>query len=243
MSEAHAFRGPNDHPRTPIEPLEPGGPSASPSLPRRLYGVRNNVVEEPDWTAARARALGIETPLHDSFRCVLRGHDHSARLAFAKTGGYWQYRCDGLAHGIGLAEVRAFIGYGCERNIGPLEIVHWAERRDFEAGLREPIPLDVSLPDDCPASAKVVAARMCELVGLRDARWDLTEPFTFAHEFAQAYCGLTPDRVRSAKDFLERAGVTYRPEQVRHYRAPVLWKLRAQDHAARRLRLVDGDDD
>jgi hypothetical protein len=46
--------------------------------------------------------------------------------------------------------------------------------------------------------------------GLRDARFPLAEPFVFAHEFAQAYCGLTAVRVRAAKDFLQRAGVTYR---------------------------------
>ena len=214
-------------------------PSAVPSsMQGRLYGERNGSVEEDDRTAVQARALGIEVPLYSRFPCVLAGHDHDARL-HPTTAGYWQYRCDGLGRGAGLADVRAFIAYGGERYISPLEAARWGERLDFEAQLRYPLWLDVWLPDDCPEPAFVLAARMREFVGLRDARFALAEPFVFAHEFAQAYCGLTADRVRAAKDWLERAGVTYRAGL--HGRS-ILWKLAAQDHYARRLRVVEGGD-
>jgi hypothetical protein len=67
---------------------------------------------------------------------------------------------------------------------------------------------------------------MREFVGLRDARFPLTEPFVFAHEFAQAYCDLTADQVRGAKDWLTRASVIRRAGT--HGRS-ILWVLAAQD--------------
>jgi hypothetical protein len=220
------------------EPLEPSEPSVPPSMQGRLCGERDGSVEEEDRTAARARALGIEVPLYKRFPCILADHDHDAQL-HPTTAGYWQYRCEGLTRGVGLAEVRAFIGHGVERYISPLGAAHWRERLDFEAHLRWPIALDAQLPDDCPEPAAVLAARMREFVGLRDPRFPLAEPFIFAHDFAQAYCDLTADRVRSAKDFLQRARVTYRAG--RHGRS-IRWKLAAQDHEARGLRVVGGGD-
>jgi hypothetical protein len=68
---------------------------------------------------------------------------------------------------------------------------------------------------------------MREFVGLRDKRFPLTEPFVFAYEFAQAYCGLSGDGVRGAKDWLERAGVIRRLDK-KHGRS-ILWKLAAQE--------------
>jgi hypothetical protein len=97
---------------------------------------------------------------------------------------------------------------------------------DFEAHLRYPIPLDVRLPEQCPETVRVVAGAMRTFVGLRSTHFPLAEPFPFAHEFAQAYCGLSADAIRAAKDWLERAGVIYRAGK--HGRA-ILWKLAAQD--------------
>jgi len=123
--------------------LETLGPSVPSSVPGRLYGVGDGSIEATDWTVARARALGITVPpLYGRFQCVLAGHDHDARL-HPTTTGFWVYRCEGLGRGVGLAEIRAFIGYGGERHISKLEAARWSERLDYEASLRPAIPLDV----------------------------------------------------------------------------------------------------
>jgi hypothetical protein len=182
---------------------------------------------------ARLRALGIGAPLFKSFRCVIGGHDHKARVNFTRVmgansshAGYWRYYSDCLAHGVGLAEVRAFIAYGEVRSLSPLECARWRERLDFEAGLLMPVPLVVELPEPCPESARIVAGWMRVFVGLRDARFAKQEPFVFAREFAPAYCGLSVDMVRAAMSWLQRAGVIRRAGT--HGRA-FLWKLAAQD--------------
>ena len=197
-------------------------------MQRQLYGDRDDSVEEQDRTALRARALGIEVPIFKRFPCILAGHNHDARL-HPTAAGYWQYRCEGLQRGVGLAEVRAFIAYAGELYISSLEAARWSERLDYEAHLRYPIELNVQLPDGCPEPAAVLAARMREFVGLRDKRFPLAEPFVFAHEFAQAYCGLTAHEVRAGKDWLERAGVIRR--KGKHGR-PILWRLAAQEALA-----------
>jgi hypothetical protein len=127
---------------------------------------------------------------------------------------------------VGLAEVRAFVAYGGPRYTSNLEAARWKELLDFEAHLRWPIRLPVDLPEDCPEPARIVAGAMRLFLGLRDARFPLSEPFVFGGDFAPAYCGLSPDRVRGAKDWLERAGVISRAGK--HGRA-TLWKLTAQD--------------
>jgi hypothetical protein len=179
-----------------------------------------------DETAARLRALGIDTPPHKPkpFPCVLPGHDHEARVYSA--GKVWWYRCDDLGRGVGLAEVRATIAYGEERHLSGVEAARWRERLDCEAGLREPIPLDVKLPEPCPKSARVLIEHMCLFVGLRDVRFPADEPFVFAYCFAQAYAGLSGDQVREGKDWLERAGAIRRAGE--HGRS-ILWQIAGQD--------------
>jgi hypothetical protein len=211
--------------RLPSEPLEAIEPSAPSSVKGQLYGDRDGSAEESDRTAARVSALGIEAPLYKRFPCVLNGHEHLARVHPTRCG-FWQYRCEGLPRSVGLAEVRAMIAYGQERRISRLEAARWGERLDYEAAVRWPIPLDVRLPEQCPEPALIVATWMRIFVGLRDTRFPPSEPFVFAREFAQAYCLLSPDRVRSAKDWLQRAGVVHRVG--RHGRA-ALWRLAAQD--------------
>jgi hypothetical protein len=122
--------------------------------------------------------------------------------------------------------VRAFLAYGRDRYLGPVEASRWRERLDHEADLRSPVPLNVQLPEPCPETARIVAGRMRLLVGLRDRRFPKDEPFPFAHAFAQAYCDLSGDRVRTGKDWLERSEVIYR---VGANHRSILWKLAAQD--------------
>lgn len=220
----------------PTEPLERLEPTASSLVKGRLYGDSDGSNGIRDETAARVRALGVDTPLHQSGPCVLHGQEHAARVVFATwkgrehpTAGRWHYYCDGLSKGIGLADVRAFIAYGGERRISNLEAARWRELLDFEAGLRLPVPLKVELPEPCPEPARMVAGAMRLFVGLRDARFPLAEPFVFGGDFAPAYCGLSADQVRSAKDWLDRAGVILR---VGKHGRSILWKLAAQDRFA-----------
>jgi hypothetical protein len=216
----------------PTEPSETLELSAHPWEPGRLCGDNDSSMGEQDGssgerdeTAARVQALGITSPLYKAFACVLSGHDHQARVN-PTTAGFWQYHCAGLGRGIGLAEVRAFVAYGRERHLSGVEAARWRERLDFEAQLRSPVLLDVRLPEPCPDAARIVAGRMRVFVGLRDARFPLNESFVFAREFAQAYCELSPDRVRDALSWLERAGVIYRTGLSGR---SILWKLTAQD--------------
>jgi hypothetical protein len=152
--------------------------------------------------------------------------DTIIRRANPTTAGFWQYRCEGLGRGIGLAEVRAFIAYGCERHLSGVEAARWSERLDYEAHLLSPVVLDVRPPEPCPDAARIIAGKMRLFVGLRDARFPLAESFPFARRFAQAYCDLSPDRVRDALKWLERAGVIKRTGLSGR---SILWKLIAQD--------------
>lgn len=194
-------------------------------MPGQLCGDHDGSVGDRDETAARLRALGIESPLFKSFACVLPGHDHLARV-HPTTAGFWQYRCDGLDREVGLGGLRACIAYGYERRLSPLEAARWRERLDFEAYLRYPVPLAVELPEQCPEAARIVAGKMRVFVGLRDARFPLDEAFVFARDFAKAYCDLSDDKVRASLSWLERAGVIYR---VGKNGRSILWKLTAQD--------------
>lgn len=214
-------------------PIEPSEPSPRSSMPGRLYGDDDGSVVFQDETRARLRALGRHIEPHKPFACVFDWHDHDARV-YSTTSGFWHYSCDGLPHGIGLGEVRAMLAYGSERRISNLEAARWRERLDFEAGLRFPGPLAVELPEPHPAAAGKAAGGMSLFVGLRDPRFfPLGEPFVFAYDFAQAYCGLTGDQVRSAKEWLERHEVIYRV--AKHGRA-ILWKLAAQDETVAKRR-------
>ncbi len=226
----------DDQVSVPTEPLETKELS-TPSMLRQLYGDADGSLGIRDKTRARLKALGLaisdEAPMSRACPCVIPGHDHQAGVNFTKfsragssAGGCWRYYCNGLDHGVGLGEVRAFIAYGGRRTVSPLEAARWGELLDFEARLRHPVHLDLELPDGGPPHAPVVASRMALFVGLRDARFPPTEPFVFARPFAAAYCHLTEDQVRTSIEWLERAQVTQR---VGMNGLSILWKLAAQE--------------
>jgi hypothetical protein len=196
----------------------------------QLYGGRDSSLGSRDETVARAKALGITTPLFEAFPCVLGGHDHAARLNFTRfknsQRGFWKYYCPSVERGVGWGEVRAFVAYGHERHLSNVEAARWRELLDFEANLRLPVLPDVQLPKSCPETANIVAVRMGLLVGLRDSHFPPNEAFIFARDFARAYCGLSGDQVRAAISWLERARVIYRDGKHGH---AIRWKLAAQD--------------
>ena len=122
---------------TPTEPLEALEPSAHTQVPGQLYGDYDSSIGDRDETAARVKSLGIDAPLYKSFRCIIPGHNHQARV-HPTTAGFWEYRCEGITGGAGLGEVRAFVAYGCKRHLSSLEAARWRERLDYEAHLRSP---------------------------------------------------------------------------------------------------------
>jgi hypothetical protein len=217
---------------SPIEPLEPLGLSPGSSPQVQLCGGDNSSAGT-EHTNARARALGIPTPLSSGFSCVLEGHAHKAHLHFTRVrgseDGSWRYYCPELHEGVGLGELRGLLAYGASRPISRLECARWRERLDFEAGLRQPIAIEIQLPADCLENDRILASSMRIFLGLRSERFPRTEPFVFARDFAAAYSGLTVDEARLAKDRLSRAGVI---RQVGKHGRSALWMLAGQDRRA-----------
>lgn len=60
------------------------------------------------------------------------------------------------------------------------------------------------------------------LIGLRDARWPQTEPFTFAREFAMAWCGVSRKVARNGVAELETLGLI---ERTGRTGLALLWQL------------------
>jgi hypothetical protein len=173
----------------------------------------------PSRNEARAHALRLPSAPGIDFACVLPGHEHGARL-ITRERGLWQYQCDEHKQ-LSLAEVHAARATG---RVAPLSRVlasRWLERLDYEAGLREPRPVPITLADNF-SEATVKVARGIELfLGLRDKRWE-GEAFTFARNFIIAYCGVTDDEARWAMRVLEREGVICRDGKSRR---AIVWRL------------------
>jgi hypothetical protein len=210
------------YPKEPSNPKEPS--SSTPLLTANgskafdsSQAVDGSLGVRRDETAARMRALKIKARPWESFRCVLPEHDDQARVV---PGNPPRYEC---SVSIGLAEVRAAVAYGTVRKIKPLEAARWRDLVDYEAGLRSPDLVNVSIPDGASETTIKVARAMQLLVSLRDDRWD-TPAFTFAREFAMAYTGVTSDQVRDAMEWLEKKHVIVRQED-RLPNRPILWKL------------------
>lgn len=221
-----------------IEPKNGYGAQRPPSQPVRLSGPGSSAVrlsgpsgapygslalKPPPDTIARVRSLGIAAPLLQQFRCVLPGHDHQARVHPTGTAaGFWRYTCDGGGDGYGLAEVRAFLGYGSTRRISGTEAARWRERLDYEAGVLGRGPLRLLVPDCASSAARFVATGIGLLVGLRDPRWPQTEPFVFAREFAMAWCCVSSKVARNGIAELEGLGLIERAGRTGR---ALLWRL------------------
>lgn len=188
-------------PSTPIEtatPIETTTTYKSTTSPRSVIDVSLGV--GLDRTERRARALGA---IGERFSCVIPGHEHEAEMRFGS------YLCPERGS-MTLASVRALIAYrrvGVARDVfSMVELARWGERLDHEAGLlgRGGWPLDVG---EAPAATLKVAAGVGLLLGLRDPRWPMPEPFCFAREFAMAWCGISSDVARAGVSDLKRRGV------------------------------------
>jgi hypothetical protein len=183
-----------------------------------------------DQTAARVTALGISTPLGEEFDCILPGHADRARV-HSTSRGFWRYECADTS--LGLAEVRACVGYGTVKRISKLEAARWRERLDHEAGLLEPKPVTLSLPDAMSDGTRRVGQGLRLFLGLRDRRWG-DQPFTWARGFVMAWCGVTDQQARDAVYELREAKVL-RPvgePPARGTRQPIMYRAGLDSSAA-----------
>jgi hypothetical protein len=200
LRAANAEGDPTEETPRPIEPVTPLEPVKGPSSLYCENGSKNSSVGPRDGsmgvdeTAARVKALGIAAPLGEQFGCILPGHVDSARV-HSTTRKHWHYRCESEQRGLGLAEVRATIGYEAVRRITAVEAARWKERLDYEAGLREPRAVEFTVMGS--ESTRRVANGLRLFLGLRDERWD-GQPFTWARPFVMAYCQVTDQQARDA---------------------------------------------
>ena len=176
----------------------------------------------------RARALGITAPPGEPFACVLPGHDHEAKIERARRGA-WRYYCG--AGSQTLQEV-----FLCQRTgIDGVLLGHdalacrWFERLDHAAGLLEPTPVELSLPDECGDTVRKVAEHIALFLGLRAASggYPIDAPFTFARSFVIDYCGVNGKQAQMAMDTLRDLGVIERVDTVAVHggRRAILWRL------------------
>lgn len=142
------------------------------------------------------------------FSCVIPGtNTHSASFG-VEARGREVYVCDACSptRPLGLAEVYGSIKYDNLRLMSTVESPRWFERLEYDAGLKQPLPVSFSLPDDLPDYVYTYADGIRLFVGLRDPRWD-GEPFVLGRPFWTAYTGLSDRKVRYSIDALSRAGV------------------------------------
>lgn len=161
-----------------------------------------------DKTRARVAALGIALPSPDSlngwqFPCVLPDHDHLAKVHWYAEKGCWRYAC--VAASMGLNEVRA--AQAGRPRITGLEAARWNERLDYEAGLRKPRAVALTVPDDASRAAKAIGHGLELYLGLRDERFSKYEPFVFSHAFRMSYCDVTAEASRRGMDELRARGL------------------------------------
>lgn len=212
---------------TPIEPLTPLEPVKASTTTLNVNGSVGVEVSRRldgsvgvDETAARVKALGVTAPLGEEFDCVLPGHKGRARV-HSTSKKFWRYQCADTS--LGLAEVRACVGYGSVKRISSVEAARWRERLDYEAGLREPRTINLGPPEGLSSATSRVAGGLRLYLGLRDERWG-DQPFTWAREFVMAWCGVSDQQAREAVWQLRQANVLV-PTGEPAPRRPIVYRI------------------
>ena len=112
---------------------------------------------------ARARVLRLPSVPDIDFACVLPGHGHAARLV-ATERGLWWYQC--AEHGrLSLAQVRAAIAIGRVAPLSGTLASRWLERLDYEAGLRGPRPVSITVAANWTEATAKVACGIALFLG------------------------------------------------------------------------------
>jgi hypothetical protein len=119
---------------------------------------------------------------------------------------------------------------GSEQRLGAGPLTsRWFDLLSHEAGLLQPTPVVVTAPRRCGDTAAHVAQCIALLLGLRAAGGGHGphEPFTFARDFAMAYCGINSTQARRAMNALERHGSIVRAGDVAVWgqHKAILWRL------------------
>lgn len=168
--------------------------------------------------------LGIDRRLGSAFRCILPGHTDrraSASIYPHPHTGVYLYRDWHAREGFSwlpLSWVRAAKGYGRVRRLKPPESSRWYLRLFHEAGVLEPILVDLPrLPANTRDSVVKVAEGFRLLLGLR---W-LREPATsapFTRSFAAAWCQLGERAAGEAITDLRALGIIQKVDEYREGR-------------------------
>jgi hypothetical protein len=118
------------------------------------------------------------------------------------------------------------------RNISRTEVHRWQERLDYEAGLLDPVPVTVAVPERARPALRQLADSLALFLGLRErgGGFPATEPFTFARAdpksgekgFAEAWSGLSSEEVRHGLRELERHGSI---ERAGMSERAILWRI------------------
>lgn len=199
----------------------------------RTRRVPCRYLDEPSLDAIKA-ILSIPHMFRERFRCIIpKTTPHNAELA-VDPQGLEVYHCESCnpTRPLRLAEVYGSIQYGELKPMSVVECSRWFERTLHDAGLRQPVPVDIPLPDNLPDYVYTYAAGLRLFIGLRDRQWD-EEPLVLGRPFWTAYVGLSDRKVRHSLDTLRDAGVlkaVVRPPKGS--REPIQWVLpRAVIHA------------
>jgi hypothetical protein len=158
------------------------------------------------------------------------GDGHASEIE--RAGGKGRIHCaeDPTRRGLSFAEVFAARRTGGVWLFGDCPLAsRWFDRLSHEAGVLEPTPVHVAVPEACGGTVARVAQHIALYVGLRDAGGGLgtREPFAFAREFAMAYCGISNMGARRAMGALEKHGSIKRTGDVEVWgdRRAILWRL------------------
>jgi hypothetical protein len=175
--------------------------------------------------------LKIPNEFGKVFDCVVPTTERHSAVLGIESDGKEIYRCSTCnpKRALTFAEVFSLGKYGavgrCRFRIGNIEPSRWWERLLYEAGLSQPAPVSMPLPDACTDHARIMACELQVLIGLRNSLWN-GQPFPFARDFSMAWTGLNERRARAARDELECVGVlkaVARPPKGS--RKPILWVL------------------
>jgi hypothetical protein len=185
-------------------------------------------------TRAQLQALGIDFD-QQVFQCPLPGHErHTAQAVKTDLVGYWVIACD-QGRRYGLANVRAMRAADSDKlRLGEQEAARWLELLSHEAGLLEPLPVDLGVSDDDHPTIRHVAEHIELMLGLRAAAnperegMGIHDPFTFTRAFCQVYCEvserLARDAIKAFQDGSRGIERIERGEQGNR-RRPDRWRL------------------
>jgi hypothetical protein len=164
----------------PLLQLLQGGDHRVPTALQECRDLQTTNVSKTLWSPLecwrrRAAAVGVRAEPGESFECVVPGHrerrheterKHEATIHVAR--GIWRYWCadditaphakDPTAAGLSLTEVFKAQRTGGVHLLGQAALAcRWGELLDYSAGVLEPTPVEVAVPEACDGTVARVA--------------------------------------------------------------------------------------